>query len=183
MARKALKSGLRFDVFNRDGFTCQYCGKRPPEVVLHCDHIVPVVKGGTTELDNLATSCSQCNRGKHAKDLNKGSINWAVKTEYVKEQAAQLKQYRKYMKTILSVRAEEEGVVFDAWGNVLILSELMKNNLRGALRSSPLHLILSAIDITAAKFPYEKVERDFTRLNTIKYFRAVLRNLMTDAKP
>ena len=58
---------LRFEVFARDGFTCQYCGTRPPDVVLEVDHIHPVSKGGNDDLINLITSCYECNRGKRAK--------------------------------------------------------------------------------------------------------------------
>lgn len=58
---------LRFKVFTRDKFTCRYCGRSPLEdieVKLHCDHIVPSSKGGTDELENLVTSCKECNLGK-----------------------------------------------------------------------------------------------------------------------
>jgi CRISPR/Cas system Type II protein with McrA/HNH and RuvC-like nuclease domain len=54
----------RFDVFKRDGFTCQYCGCKSPEVILEVDHVTPVSKGGTNDFDNLITSCRKCNRGK-----------------------------------------------------------------------------------------------------------------------
>ena len=68
--RKALSKGRRFDIFRRDGFTCQYCGRQPPEVVLEPDHIVPVVEGGTNEEMNLVASCRDCNRGKGRKLLD-----------------------------------------------------------------------------------------------------------------
>lgn len=55
---------LRFDVFKRDSFTCQYCGRKSPEVILEADHITPKSKGGLDTLDNLITSCRECNRGK-----------------------------------------------------------------------------------------------------------------------
>lgn len=58
---------LRFEVFARDGFVCQYCGQRPPDVVLEVDHIHPASKGGTDNTLNLITSCYDCNRGKRAK--------------------------------------------------------------------------------------------------------------------
>lgn len=54
----------RFEVFKIDGFTCQYCGRKSPEVILEADHIVPASKGGKEELGNLITSCRDCNRGK-----------------------------------------------------------------------------------------------------------------------
>lgn len=55
---------LRFRVFARDNFTCQYCGKKAPKVELRLDHIVPISKGGTYTLKNLLTSCVECNSGK-----------------------------------------------------------------------------------------------------------------------
>lgn len=59
-----VRAGMRFKVFERDGFTCQYCGARPPDVRLHVDHIFPRSKGGRWELDNLRTACEACNIGK-----------------------------------------------------------------------------------------------------------------------
>jgi 5-methylcytosine-specific restriction endonuclease McrA len=57
-------ASLRFSVFRRDSFTCQYCGRRAPSVPLHVDDIVPWSSGGKTEFSNLRTACSVCNLGK-----------------------------------------------------------------------------------------------------------------------
>jgi hypothetical protein len=57
-------ASLRFLVFRRDSFTCQYCGRKAPSVPLHVDHIVPWSSGGRTDLANLRTSCDVCNLGK-----------------------------------------------------------------------------------------------------------------------
>lgn len=62
--RKPLSKKIRFEVFKRDKFTCQYCGRKAPDVVLNVDHINPVAKGGTNDLFNLITSCFECNNGK-----------------------------------------------------------------------------------------------------------------------
>jgi len=70
-SRKAISKRLRFEIFDRDNFTCQYCGKQPPEVKLHVDHIVPVSKDGTDDPENLRTSCAECNMGKSARSLGK----------------------------------------------------------------------------------------------------------------
>jgi hypothetical protein len=59
---------LRFAVFRRDSYTCQYCGRRAPEVVLHADHVLAWARGGRTELPNLRTACRVCNAGKSAGD-------------------------------------------------------------------------------------------------------------------
>lgn len=60
----ALSIRTRFEVFKRDEFTCRYCGRRSPEVVLEVDHITPVARGGGDDAINLLTSCWECNRGK-----------------------------------------------------------------------------------------------------------------------
>lgn len=60
----ALSVRTRFEVFKRDDFTCGYCGRKSPEVVLEVDHIVPLCDGGQDDPINLTTSCWDCNRGK-----------------------------------------------------------------------------------------------------------------------
>jgi HNH endonuclease len=60
----------RFEVFKRDNFTCRYCGRTSPEVVLEVDHIVPVCEGGTSDVINLATACWECNHGKSGVPLS-----------------------------------------------------------------------------------------------------------------
>lgn len=62
--RKPLPKKIRFEVFKRDKFTCQYCGQQAPDVILEVDHIKPVAEGGTDDMINLITACRDCNRGK-----------------------------------------------------------------------------------------------------------------------
>lgn len=57
--------GLRHEVFKRDNYTCVECGARKEDgATLHVDHKIPVSKGGTDELSNLQTLCSDCNLNK-----------------------------------------------------------------------------------------------------------------------
>ncbi len=64
--RAKMTKKLRLQVLERDNFTCQFCGRTPKKdgVSLEVDHIIPVSKGGRTELSNLQTLCYDCNRGK-----------------------------------------------------------------------------------------------------------------------
>jgi len=55
---------LRFDILKRDNFTCQYCGRKAPEVILEIDHIHPMSKGGSNEIENFKTAYKDCNMGK-----------------------------------------------------------------------------------------------------------------------
>jgi 5-methylcytosine-specific restriction endonuclease McrA len=56
---------LRDAVFLRDGYSCVYCGADGP--TLHCDHIIPVSRGGRSVMENLATACGPCNVSKGAR--------------------------------------------------------------------------------------------------------------------
>ena len=58
-------SRLRSAVFERDEFTCSYCGSIG--VRLECDHVMPVSRGGSDEMSNLVTACFSCNRRKGAR--------------------------------------------------------------------------------------------------------------------
>ena len=46
---------------------CAKCGREPPDVTLHVDHIVPVVLGGRSKRDNIQFLCQRCNLTKAAK--------------------------------------------------------------------------------------------------------------------
>jgi len=52
----------RLEIFNRDHFTCQYCGKKG--VTLTLDHIIPRHQGGQHTWENLISACDTCNRRK-----------------------------------------------------------------------------------------------------------------------
>ena len=66
--RKKMTDSIRYDVLKRDGFKCVLCGRSAQDgVKLHVDHILPVSKGGKTEMSNLRTLCQTCNMGKRDK--------------------------------------------------------------------------------------------------------------------
>lgn len=56
---------VRARIFQRDDFTCRYCGVRG--VKLECDHVIPISQGGGNEDENLVAACRPCNRSKWAK--------------------------------------------------------------------------------------------------------------------
>lgn len=70
--RKKISKAVRFDVFNRDGFKCRYCGRSQEDgAVLHLDHVLAVARGGGNDAANLVTACADCNLGKSDKKLLK----------------------------------------------------------------------------------------------------------------
>lgn len=107
--RKFMSKSLRFEVFKRDSFTCQYCGAHPPQVILEVDHIVPVAGGGLNDQDNLITACFDCNRGKAARSLDVAPQSLADKAAATAEAELQLAGYS----AILT--AQRERIEYDVW--------------------------------------------------------------------
>lgn len=103
--RTALSKKVRFEVFKRDSFKCQYCGKSAPDVVLHVDHINPVSNDGTNDIMNLITSCSECNLGKGAKTLDDNSV-----IEKQRKQLQELNQKREQLEMMLKWREGLESL-------------------------------------------------------------------------
>ena len=62
-APKGVSDALRWEVWERDNFTCQKCGYRR---FLAIDHIKPRVLGGSDDATNLQTLCRSCNASKDA---------------------------------------------------------------------------------------------------------------------
>lgn len=110
----ALSVRTRFEVFKRDEFTCRYCGRRSPEVVLEVDHIVPVCEGGSDDAMNLATSCWECNSGKSGVPLA------AVMTgEDPHDKAIEVlereRQLREYNEVMAQERDRREAETWELW--------------------------------------------------------------------
>lgn len=54
----------RANIYARDGYSCQYCGRTLPAGELTFDHVVPVAQGGRKDWENIVTCCVNCNREK-----------------------------------------------------------------------------------------------------------------------
>ena len=65
----------RREVFARDGYACQYCGRQSNDLTR--DHVVPRHRGGTHTWDNLVTACKACNHRKGGKFLDEAKLRLA----------------------------------------------------------------------------------------------------------
>lgn len=160
--RKSISKTVRFEVFKRDSFTCQYCGKKAPECVLHVDHIHPVAKGGQNEILNLITSCIACNAGKGARTLDDATA--------VAKQHSQLSELQERREQIEMLMQWKTGLLdlADAAGDQLLayfskvtgwsLSDVGQKQLRLTLKKYPIDEVLAALD--AAVRTYLKVGPD-----------------------
>ena len=55
----------RLEIFNRDNFTCQYCGRETHQLTL--DHVIPRYRGGEHTWENVVSACVSCNQRKAGK--------------------------------------------------------------------------------------------------------------------
>lgn len=179
MAREPLSKKLRFEVFKRDSFTCQYCGQKAPDVVLHCDHINPVAAGGGNDILNLITSCFDCNSGKGARTLSEQ----AVLNKQV-DQLAELQARREQIEMLIDWRTGLERLKEDTvesvasmWSVVtegrVSLTATGRDKVRKMVKEFGLDLVLQAlpeaIDTYARRgegdrFTLESIDVAFSKL-------------------
>lgn len=172
-----IKTSTRFKIFERDNFTCQYCGRKPPQVILHADHIHPKSKGGLNDEINLITSCQDCNLGKKDKILkNPLRINVKQEIDNLKEAEQQIKEYYKHLKKLSNYKENNPiiDLLCETWkeqsNNIYSLSEIGKNNLKCLLKNNTAEDIIEAIKISWSN----------TRINDEskwKYMCGILKNL------
>ena len=65
--RGAHRHRIRFcreNVYMRDQYKCQYCGKAHERRELTLDHIFPASRGGIKSWQNMVTACRRCNQKK-----------------------------------------------------------------------------------------------------------------------
>ncbi len=63
----------RREVFRRDEFTCQYCGRK--DVPLTIDHVVPRHLGGEHTWTNVVAACPACNHRKGGRTLEEAHMH------------------------------------------------------------------------------------------------------------
>lgn len=60
------------EVFRRDDYTCQYCGKQTAKLTL--DHVIPRHLGGTHTWENLVAACPPCNHRKGGRMVEQANM-------------------------------------------------------------------------------------------------------------
>lgn len=176
--RKSTGKRLRFSVFHRDNFTCQYCGAQPPDVVLVCDHIAPVASGGETTLDNLITACESCNAGKSDRSLDNRPVRPDADLLFLEAQQ-EIAEMRRYQ-DCLAEREETINSVISDWQDLWTSCSGEKwapsvSVLRGLYVQFELHVVeQSLIDVAYKVGTGYLNDRDN---NWLGYLYAVARNI------
>lgn len=148
----AVSTRTRFEVFKRDGFTCRYCGRKSPDVVLEVDHIVPLCEGGSDDAMNLATSCWDCNRGKAGTPLSEVMTGEDPHDQAVLllERRRQLDEYNRVLTAERERRIRDYTDLSDYWTRNTYGRHLHTHDdnwLFDALKYIPVEVIRDAMDI------------------------------------
>jgi hypothetical protein len=164
-ARIPIGRRLRFEIFKRDGFICQYCGAHPPDAILEIDHIVPVHEGGGNEETNLISACWNCNRGKGGVSLTSVPKKLDEKAAEIQEREEQLAGYR------VIVQAQTDRIEDDMWRVAeAIFPRCNEEDGKGVRRDwlqsiknfnklLPLHEVIDAAEIAFARKPFSDPQR------------------------
>lgn len=71
----------RRNLYRRDGYRCQYCGKSKSTADLSIDHVIPRSRGGRTTWENCALSCIPCNVRKGSRTLREAGMSLCKQPE------------------------------------------------------------------------------------------------------
>ena len=156
MKRDAIPKSTRFEVLKRDKFTCQYCGRSAPDVILEIDHIQPVAEGGDNSIINLITSCRDCNRGKSKTPLNDDTAVKKQKKQLDdladrREQIEMMVEWRKELATVEESEIDAVNDVFLAYTDYA-LSKQGRLNTRKLIRRFGITEVLEAAEIAIGKY-------------------------------
>lgn len=187
MARKGISNKTRFEVFKRDSFTCQYCGKKAPDVILHLDHIQPVSKGGKNTLLNYVTSCVECNSGKSNNLLSDQTV-----VEKQRQQLSDLQERREQIEMMLKwhngmndLKVVQSDKIIEYFNKALkhniSLTQTGEKEMSARIRKYGFAQIISAIDIIAEKYSTLDAEAQLKKLGGVLHFMnasEVERNIM-----
>ena len=154
----SISKRTRFEIFKRDRFQCQYCGRTPPTVVLHVDHILPVSKGGPDEKINLVTACVDCNLGKSNVLLNKASVPLAQQMKEEEERKAQIEGFNAFIKEKRDLEDRQIHQLGVIWFETMGISGCtfgygLIPSVRNFLRRMPYEQIVEAIETAHCRVP------------------------------
>lgn len=154
--RVGLSKKTRFEVFKRDSFTCQYCGRSAPEVILEADHINPVAGGGDNDIMNLVTSCEACNAGKGARKLDDSSIIAKQKAQLdeLNERREQLEMMVEWRECLRSLDDDIVGKLDELFNHLTgrIFSETGRKTVHNWLRRHNFNDLCEAMESAAATY-------------------------------
>ncbi len=203
--RQSLSQKTRFEVFKRDSFRCQYCGRSAPDVVLEVDHIKPRKEGGNNHNTNLITSCRECNQGKGARLLDDQYVLQKQKEqlEELNERRNQLEMMMMWREELVNLSERELEIAEDYFAKLTgyQVTDKGSNDFRKCLKRYGLNTLLDSIEKSVNQYSetdkrgliseesvakiykyifrickFENIDKEKPYLKDLFYIRGILRN-------
>lgn len=155
--RKPISKRIRFEVFKRDLFKCQYCGAAAPNVLLHIDHIQPIAQSGDNDITNLITACATCNAGKGAVPLSDSSAlaKQRSQIEELQERREQLEMMMKWKRGLRDIKKDTVEEIATYWQEIAPgwnVNQSGQNHIKKWLRQFAIDEITHAMDVAAEAY-------------------------------
>lgn len=174
-------------MFKRDSFTCQYCGRKSPDVVLVVDHIKPVAAGGKNDILNLVSSCFDCNSGKGKTHLSDDCVVNKQRQQVLKiaERRRQIEMFLEWRDSLMEnenelaekLKSEIERIL---WRNQFTGNAYMLDCCRSMIRKHGFDQCHKAIDSAQPyikwndeKITHESSDTAFKKIERIAYWNKV----------
>jgi hypothetical protein len=175
--RIGLSKKTRFEVFKRDKFTCQYCGKSAHDVILVVDHIQPVASGGDNGIMNLIASCETCNQGKGARKLSDDATlaKQRAQLQELQERRDQLAMMMQWQRELAHIDQDVTRELCALWSDLVpgtSVNEHGQTTLQGLLARYNVAEICEAMRQSVAQ--YLKDDTDESRQKAFEGIRRIL---------
>jgi hypothetical protein len=167
--RIPIPRSTRFEVFKRDSFTCQYCGRKAPDVVLQADHVKPVKAHdpsdpSVNDILNLVTACVECNGGKSGNELSDAHVidKRGEQLELLQQRREQLEMMFEWQKELLHLESDVLDQLHAIWSERTAcyqLNETGLSNLRKLVKQYGVEEVLQAIHTVADQYLEFKGEK------------------------
>lgn len=173
MTRKPITKKLRFEIFKRDSFKCQYCGRSAPDVILEIDHIQPVAKDGDNDITNLITSCKDCNSGKRDRELSDNTVIQKRKAQLDElqkrhEQLAMMLEWQKSLANLEAEQVEAANELFHELVPEFSFSDQGMDIVRKLIRRYGIAEILECIRVSVAQYVKRDTDGNLEKVSVAK---------------
>jgi hypothetical protein len=179
--REHIPKTVRFEVFKRDSFTCQYCGRKAPDIVLQIEHITPVSQGGPSDILNLVTSCVECNSGKGDRLLSESDAlnKRREQLESLQERREQLKMLYNWHRELTALSDEEMAVVCEIFeeGTDCDINDTGRELLRRWIKTYGISEVLAATQESIERYFQKSEDNEERRKSAEHVFERIIRTI------
>lgn len=179
--RKQVSKKIRFEVFKRDNFTCQYCGRKAPDVVLEVDHITPVAESGDNSIMNLITSCKDCNRGKGARklDINTELEKQRKELEEINEKRNQLEMMAKWRGELKKIEESQIDWVSDEMASLTGArpNKTGRIKIKKWIKEFGVDIVIDATTLYCEQYAVDDGEKVISFIKPFEYIGGISKNL------